>query len=107
MSMGGPIYHVRTPRAADCDPEFDGFDSGYMCQGCAKWAAGLWAAVHDPKHSERMARLERRAEWLASRVGTRGNDAGDANGHDQAELSALNWAMDLIDLIKAKGQLTR
>ena len=37
MSMGGPIYHLRSPLAKDCDPMYDLYDSGYFCEGCRKW----------------------------------------------------------------------
>ena len=49
MSMGGPIYHLRNPLAADCSPLFDNFDSGYFCDGCRKWHEELVALLKRSK----------------------------------------------------------
>ena len=46
MSMGGPIYHLRNPLAADCSPLYDSYDSGYFCEGCRKWHEELVALLN-------------------------------------------------------------
>jgi hypothetical protein len=48
------------------------------------------------KVKERIKRLDRRMDFLSQRIGSRGRTS-EANGHDKAELSALNCVVEIVE----------
>lgn len=62
----------------------------------------ILASVAPSKSRERFDRLVRRAEWLTQRI------AGDPDRlrHDKAELSALNYVMELLTKAERDGFVT-
>jgi hypothetical protein len=52
--------------------------------------------MSENKSSDYIKRLERRRKWLESRVSVY---TGTSDSHDQAELSALNWAIPVLEKV--------
>ena len=56
--------------------------------------------------TEKLARLQKRADFLAERVAA-GIARGQDLSHDKAELSALQWAIDTLTPISRKERDVR